>query len=227
MTNSVFFDAAHTELATAALKEQQISDFRAEQNVEPNKLFSIAHLAVVAKSLRLNEKNFAGRKKIAGEFRALIESADVKKAKAKLLAENAIKFSRHEEFAGIVDTANNDGSVGDFAQKAAAIFEALEINTQSKLVALLNPKEELTIEKQLAKQAIKLAKLEVIEEDRNGEFQSNVKVTDKRVTTTDAEADQIAAQALLDAIVFILPGAAEVAATLVDAINAAEIKKAA
>ena len=80
MTNSVFFDAAHTELATAALKEQQISEFRAEKNVEPNKLFAISHLAVVAKSLGLDNPSFKGRKKVAGDFRALIQTADVYRA---------------------------------------------------------------------------------------------------------------------------------------------------
>ena len=215
MTN-VFFDAAHTELITAKRKEEAISDFRAEQNVEPNKLFAIAHLAVVAKSLRLDEKSFKGRKEVAGGFRALIQSADIKPAKAKLLAENAIKFSRHEEFAGIVETANNDGSTGGFAQRAAAIFEALEINTQSKLVALLNPKEELTDAQALAVAALKAA----------GSKKSDIRITSKGVVTGTG-ADDAAAQVLLDAVALILPGAAEVAATLVDAINAAETKKAA
>ena len=216
MTNSVFFDAAHTELATAALKEQQISEFRAEKNVEPNKLFAISHLAVVAKSLGLANPSFKGRKKVAGDFRALIQTADVKEAKAKLLAENAIKFSRHEEFANIVETANNDGSTGDFAQKAGSIFEALEINTQSKLVALLNPKEELTDAQALAVAALKAA----------GAKKSDIRITAKGVATGTG-ADDAAAQVLLDAVALILPGATEVAATLVDAINASETKKAA
>ena len=47
MTN-IFFDAAHTEIVTAKRKEEAIADFREEQNVEPNKLFAIAHLSVVA-----------------------------------------------------------------------------------------------------------------------------------------------------------------------------------
>tara|TARA_R110002124_G_C8837937_1_gene505272 strand:- start:91 stop:741 length:651 start_codon:yes stop_codon:yes gene_type:complete len=216
MTNSVFFDAAHTELATAALKEQQISEFRAEKNVEPNKLFAISHLAVVAKSLGLDNPSFKGRKKVAGDFRALIQTADVKEAKAKLLAENAIKFSRHEEFANIVETANNDGSTGDFAQKAGAIFAALEITTQSKLVSLLNPKEDRTPAQVLAIAALKAA----------GAKAGDITVTNKRVSTGTV-ADDDAAQVLLDAVALILPGATEVAATLVDAINASETRKAA
>ena len=56
--SNIFFDAAQTEIVTAKRKEEAIADFRAEQNVEPNKLFAIAHLSVVAKSLRLDEKSF-------------------------------------------------------------------------------------------------------------------------------------------------------------------------
>ena len=171
---------------------------------------------MVAKSLGLDNPSFKGRKKVAGDFRALIQTADVKEAKAKLLAENAIKFSRHEEFANIVETANNDGSTGDFAQKAGAIFAALEITTQSKLVSLLNPKEDRTPAQVLAIAALKAA----------GAKAGDITVTNKRVSTGTV-ADDDAAQVLLDAVALILPGATEVAATLVDAINASETRKAA
>ena len=183
-----FFDAAHTEIAAAKRKEEAIADFRAEQNVEPNKLFAIAHLSVVAKSLRLDEKDFKGRKAIAGSFREMIMDAGVKEAKAKLLAENAIKFSRHSEFGNAVEAADRHGNVGNFAQEVGATFAALEITTQSKLVALLNPKEERTPEQALAIAALKAA----------GAKAKDIKVTAKKVTTNSV-ADDVAVQMLVDA----------------------------
>jgi hypothetical protein len=214
--SNIFFDAAHTEIVNAKRKEEAISAFRDEQNVEPNKLFAIAHLAVVAKSLRLDEANFKGRKAIAGSFRKMIVDAGVKEAKAKLLAENAIKFARHGEFGNAVEAATRHNSTGDFAQEIGATFAALEITTQSKLVALLNPKEDRTPAQVLAIAALKAA----------GAKAGDITVTAKRVSTGTV-ADDDAAQVLLDAVALILPGAADVAATLVDAINSADLDKAA
>ena len=214
--SNIFFDAAHTEIVNAKRKEEAISAFRDEQNVEPNKLFAIAHLAVVAKSLRLDEANFKGRKAIAGSFRKMIVDAGVKEAKAKLLAENAIKFARHGEFGNAVEAATRHNSTGDFAQEIGATFAALEITTQSKLVALLNPKEDRTPAQVLAIAALKAA----------GAKAGDITVTAKRVSTGPV-ADDDAAQVLLDAVALILPGAADVAATLVDAINSADLDKAA
>lgn len=187
MTN-VFFDAAHTEIATAKRKEEAIADFRAEQNVEPNKLFAIAHLSVVAKSLRLDEKSFTGRKAVATSFRKMIMDMGIKEAKAKLLAENAIKFAKHGEFGNAVEAANRHHIVGNFTQEIGATFAALEIDTQSKLVALLNPKEERTPEQALAIAALKAA----------GAKAKDIKVTAKKVTTNSV-ADDVAVQMLVDA----------------------------
>lgn len=213
---SVFFDAAHTEFVNAQTKEAEIADLREKLNPETNKVFTIAHLAVVAKSFGLDEKNFKGRKVIAGRFRQMIMDMGMKEAKAKLLAENAIKFSRHSEFGNAVEAADRHGNVGNFAQEVGATFAALEITTQSKLVALLNPKEERTPAQVLAIAALKAA----------GAKASDITVTAKRVSTGTV-ADDDAAQVLLDAVALILPGAADVAATLVDAINSADLDKAA
>ena len=186
--SNIFFDAAHTEIVTAKRKEEAISDFRAEQNVEPNKLFAIAHLSVVAKSMGLDNPSFKGRKAIAGSFRQMIVDAGVKEAKAKLLAENAIKFSRHGEFGNAVEAATRHNSTGDFAQEVGATFAALEITTQSKLVSLLHPKEDRTPAQVLAIAALKAA----------GAKASDITVTAKKVTTNSV-ADDVAVQMLVDA----------------------------
>ena len=184
----VFFDAANHEIGEANRKEEAISAFRAEQNVEPNKLFAIAHLSVVAKSLRLDEKSFTGRKAVAPSFKKMIMDMGIKEAKAKLLSENAQKFARHAEFGNAVEAAARHGNVGNFAQEVGATFDALEITTQSRLVALLNPKEERTPEQALAIAALKAAGAEA----------KNIKVTAKKVTTNSV-ADDVAVQMLVDA----------------------------
>ena len=71
MTN-VFFDAAHIEFAKANEKEGEIAKLRDDLNPETNKVFTIAHLAVVAKSLGLDVEKFKGRKVVAGGFREMI-----------------------------------------------------------------------------------------------------------------------------------------------------------
>jgi len=213
---AIFFDAAHTEFVLGQTKEVEIADLREKLNPETNKVFTIAHLAVVAKSFGLDEKNFKGRKVVAGRFRQMIMDMGMKEAKAKLLAENAIKFARHAEFGNAVEAADRHSNVGNFTQEISATFDALEITTQSKLVALLNPKEERTPAQALAIAALKAA----------GAKAGDITVTGKRVSTGTV-ADDDAAQVLLDAVALILPGAADVAATLVDAINSAEMKDAA
>jgi hypothetical protein len=216
MTN-IFFDAAHTEFGNAQRKEGEISDLRDELNPESNKLFTIAHLAVVAKSLGLDVEKFKGRKPIAGSFRQMItDNFGTKEAKTKFLAEKAIKFARHAEFGNAVEAAERHGNVGNFSQEIGATFDALEITTQSRLVALLEPKEERTPAQVLAIAALKAA----------GAKAGDITVTAKRVSTGTV-ADDDAAQVLLDAVALILPGAADVAATLVDAINSAALDKAA
>ena len=59
-----------------------------------------------------------------------------------------------------------------------------------------------------------------------GGKKGDIKVTSKRVST-DTVMDDDAAQVLLDAVALILPGAKDVAATLVDALNKAALDKAA
>ena len=216
MTN-VFFDAAHIEFAKANEKEGEIAKLRDDLNPETHKLFTIAHLAVVAKSLGLDVEKFKGRKVVAGGFREMIaDNFGTKEAKTKFLAEKAIKFARHAEFGNAVEAADRHGNVGNFAQEIGATFAALEITTQTRLVALLEPKEERTPAQVLAIAALKAA----------GAKAGDITVTAKRVSTGTV-ADDDAAQVLLDAVALILPGAADVAATLVDAINSADLDKAA
>lgn len=228
MTN-VFFDAAHIEFAQANEKEGEIAKLRDDLNPETNKVFTIAHLAVVARSLGLQEKGGTGRKAIAGSFRQMIaDNFGTKEAKTKFLAEKAIKFARHAEFGNAVEAADRHGNVGNFTQEISATFDALEITTQSRLVALLEPKEERTPAQVLAIAALKAAGAKGIVKDDavEGGKKGDIKVTSKRVST-DTAMDDDAAQVLLDAIVLIHPGAADVAATLVDALNKAALDKAA
>ena len=216
MTN-VFFDAAHIEFAKANEKEGEIAKLRDDLNPETNKVFTIAHLAVVAKSLGLDVEKFKGRKVVAGGFREMIaDNFGTKEAKTKFLAEKAIKFARHAECGNAVEAAERHNNVGNFTQEISASFDALKIPTQTKLVDLLEPKQERTPEQVLAIAALKAA----------GAKAADIKVTAKKVTTNSV-ADDDAAQVRLDAVALILPGAADVAATLVDAINSADLDKAA
>jgi hypothetical protein len=229
MTNNIFFDAAHSEFATANEKEGKIADVRKDLNPEGNKLFTIAHLAVVARSLGLHEKGGTGRKAIAGSFRQMItDNFGTKEAKTKFLAEKAIKFARHAEFGNAVEAADRHGNVGNFTQEISATFDALEITTQTRLVALLEPKEERTPAQELAIAALKAAGAKGIVKDDavEGGKKGDIKITSKRVSTGTVMDDD-AAQVLLDAVALILPGAADVTAGLVDAVNRAALDKAA
>ena len=206
MTN-VFMQAAADDIAIVSAKEAQISGLRDDLNPEVNKVMAIANLAVVAKGLGLDAVKFAGRKKVAGQFRDMITDTGVKEAKAKLLAENAIKMARHEAFAEIVAIAAkeakakvlNDGGVGPFAQSVQGEFAALEITTQSKLVKLLNPKVEVSAVDKFAIAALK----EV------GATKSDINVR-KTAICTGTVADDDAIQLLLDAAARIDPRVKEV-----------------
>ena len=211
IANNSFVSAARDDFEVAAAKEAQIGGLRDELNPEANKLNGIAFFAVVAKSMGLDNPSFKGRKKIAGEFRDVAASFGMKEAKAKLICENAIKMTRHDAFGNAIEAAAEHGNVGNFAQEIGGIFAAEGITTQSKLVKLLNPKEEQTPAQVLAIAALKAV----------GAKAREIKVTAKRVSTGTV-ADDDAAQVLLDAVALILPGAADVAATLVDAIDRAE-----
>ena len=207
MTN-VFMQAAADDIAIVSAKEAQISGLRDELNPEVNKVMAIANLAVVAKGLGLDTEKFAGRKKVAGQFRDMITDAGVKEAKAKLLAENAIKMARHEAFAETVAVAADSNDAGAFAQSVQGAFADLEITTQSRLVKLLNPKVEVSAVDKFAIAALK----EV------GATKSDINVR-KTAICTGTVADDDAIQLLLDAAARIDPRVKEVAATLVDALN--------
>ena len=206
--NKAFVSAARDDFEIAAAKEAQIGGLRDELNPEANKVNAIAFFAVVAKSVGLDKPSFKGRKAIAGEFRDLAASFGMKEAKAKLVCENAIKFARHPLFANGVEAAVDHGNVGNFAQEIGATFAAEGITTQSRLVKLLNPKDEVDAVTKFALAALK----EV------GAAKADIKVT-KAEISTGTVADEEAAQLLLDAVARIIPEAADVAATLIDAIN--------
>ena len=221
MTN-VFMQAAADDIAIVSAKEAQISGLRDELNPEVNKVMAIANLAVVAKGLGLDAEKFAGRKKVAGQFRDMITDAGVKEAKAKLLAENAIKMARHEAFAETVAVAAESNDAGAFAQSVQGAFADLEITTQSRLVKLLNPKVEFSLADQFAISALKAFGQRMATENEalgdEDKRKGGIKVTAKK-TSSNSDADAEAVQLLLDAAARIDPRVKDVAATLVDAIN--------
>ena len=211
--HNAFVSAARDDFEVAAAKEAQIGGLRDELNPEANKVNAIAFFAVVAKSVGLDNPSFKGRKKLAGEFRDLAQSFGLKEAKAKLICENAIKFCRHGAFGNAVEAAAKHGNVGNFAQEIGSIFAAEGITTQSRLIALLNPKEEVDAVTKFALAALK----EV------GAAKADIKVT-KASISTGTVSDEEAAQLLLDAVARIIPEAADVAATLIDAINSGSVE---
>jgi len=217
MTN-VFMQAAANDIAIASEKEAQITKRRNELDPEVNKVMTIANLAVVAKGLGLDAVKFTGRKAVAGQFRAMIMEAGPKEAKAKLLAENAIKMARHEAFAEMVAVAAESNDAGAFAQSVQGEFDALEITTQSRLVKLLNPKAEFSLADQFAISALKAfgkrmaSENEVLgDEDKR---KDGIKVTAKK-TSSNSDADGEAVQLLLEAAARINPEIKD----LVDAVN--------
>ena len=209
---NVFMQAAANEIAIASDKEDQISLHRKELNPEINKVMTIANLAVVAKGLGLDAPlKTKGRKAAAGQFREMLLATGQKEAKVKLLAENAIKMTRHEAFAEIVAVAAKSNDVGAFSQSVQGEFDALKIKTQSKLVALLSPKVEVSAVDKFAIAALKECGADKSEIDKGK------KKSDPICTKTATDADAV--QLLLDAAARIDPRVKDVAATLVDAIN--------
>jgi len=206
--NNAFVSAARDDFEIALAKEAQIGGLRDELNPEANKVNAIAFFSVVAKSVGLDNPSFKGRKAVAGEFRDLAASFGMKEAKAKLICENAIKFARHGAFGNAVEAAADHGNVGNFAQEIGSIFAAEGITTQSRLIKLLNPKDEVDAVTKFALAALK----EV------GAAKADIKVT-KASVSTGTVSDEEAAQLLLNAVARIIPEAADVAATLIDAIN--------
>jgi hypothetical protein len=206
--NNSFVSAARDDFEVAAAKEAQIGGLRDELNPEANKLNAVAFFAVVAKSMGLDNPSFKGRKKIAGEFRDVAASFGLKEASAKLACETAIKMTRHGAFGNAIEAAVKHDNVGNFAQEIGGIFAAEGITTASKLRKLLNPEAEVSTVDEIVFLAFK----------KVGVKKNDLKVT-KAEISTGTVADEEAAQLLLDCVARIIPEAADVAATLIDAIN--------
>ena len=112
-----------------------------------------------------------------------------------------------------VEAAVDHGRVGDFAQEIGSIFADEGITTQSKLVKLLNPKAEVSAADEFALAALK----------KVGAAKADVKIT-KAAICTGTVSDDDAIQLLLDAAARIDPRVAEVAATLIDALNSGSVE---
>jgi|TARA_X000001388_G_C2220831_1_gene119150 hypothetical protein len=193
MTNP-FFSAAKKELDDAKAGEKDIGSIRA--TVETSKVYSIAYLSVYALDGELK----------AIDLRKKLEAAGQKEAKAKILAENAVKFHQHPEFQATVERARTDigedwSDVGTYSQEIKAALDGLEITTQSKLIALLNPKQELTAAQELAVAALKFC----------GVRKNKIKIKARSVTSVNevaivpTKADREAAKLLLDAVKLVYP----------------------
>ena len=205
--NNAFVSAARDDFEIAAAKEAQIGGLRDELNPEANKVNAIAFFAVVAKSVGLDNPSFKGRKAVAGEFRDLAASFGMKEAKAKLICENAIKFARLGAFGLAVEAAADHGDVGNFAQEIGSIFAAEGITTQSKLIKLLNPKDEVDAVTKFALAALK----EV------GAAKADIKVT-KDGVCTGTVADDEAIQLLFEVTARIDPRLAEAVGVIREAL---------
>ena len=206
--NNSFVSAARDDFEVAAAKEAQIGGLRDELNPEANKLNAVAFFAVVAKSMGLDKPSFKGRKKIAGEFRDVAASFGLKKASAKLACETAIKMTRHAAFGNAIEAAVDHGDVGNFAQEIGGIFAAEGITTASKLRDVLDPKAEVPIVDEIALLILK----------KVGAKKADIKVS-KISIDTGTVLDDEAVQLALDVAARIDPRVADVAATLIDAIN--------
>ena len=185
-----FFTQFGYEHQLVVTKEKHIAALREELKPEQPKLLRTALLAVVAKKLGLDAEKFKGRKAVARQFRDSVEACDIKPALAKILCENAIKFSRHEAFREEVSQGVHEG-VEWYTQIIASVLDAEEITTQSKLIAFLNPKEELPDEVQIALLALKLAGVKAkikkgkIEIDSADEVEKAQKIASKAVKLLD------------------------------------------
>ena len=178
MTNP-FFSAAKKELADAKAGEKDIGSLRA--TVETSKVYSIAYLAVYALDGKLKPI----------DLRKELEAAGEKEAKAKILAENAVKFHQHPEFQATVGRGSDTGT---YSQEIKAVLDTLEITTQSKLIALLNPKQELTAAQEIAVAALKAS----------GVRKNKIKIKARSVVS-GTDADKEAAKLLLDAVKLVYP----------------------
>ena len=203
-----FVSAARDEFKAATEKEDKISKVRAELNPEDNKIMAVAFLAVVGKSMGLDNIKFKGRKAVVAEFRDVAASIGLKKAASKLARETALKMTRHAAFGNAIEAAADHGNVGDFAQEIGSIFAAEEIKTASGLRKFLNPEAEVSVVDALAITILK----EV------GAKKADIDISKKRIATGTVLDDE-AIQLALDVIARIDPRAADVRDTLVDALN--------
>jgi len=208
-----FVSAARDEFETVTKKENEINKVRGELNPEANKLNGIAFFAVVAKSMGLDNPRFNGRKTVAREFREIAASFGWKEAKVKLICENAIKMTRHGAFGNAIEAAVEHGNIGNFAQEIGGIFDMEGITNQSKLLKILNPEAEVSVVDEIALLVLK----------KVGAKKADIKVT-KASISTGTVLDDEALQLVLDVAARIDPRAADVAATLVDALNRGSVE---
>ena len=157
MTN-IIKQAAHVA-TTIATKEKELSDHRAELDVEADKFTLIGILAVEAST-----QNFRAGTKKAGQFLETV-CFDVlgqknKTGKGKKLAENAPKLARHDDFEDIVRRFEGDDNMnltaGEFRNEINQRCEELKINSFNQLIAHLNPKDDLNDVEQIIALAKKI-----------------------------------------------------------------------
>lgn len=158
---------------TIAAKEAEISRVRSEMEVETDKFSLIALIAVEAVNADILRQR-KGRKADAGAFLTAV-CFDVcgqksKSGKGKKLAENAQKLAKSDDFAEVIadaaeaikdaaqESSEWDHAISEVSREVADICDALEINSYNKLVAHLNPQEEVSDEDKLVALAQKLAK---------------------------------------------------------------------
>jgi len=164
---------AATVANTIAAKEAEISRVRSEMEVETDKFSLIALIAVEAVNADILRQR-KGRKADAGAFLAAV-CHDVlgqknKSGKGKKLSENAQKLAKSDDFAEVIadaaeaikdaaqESAAWDQAISEVNREVADICDALDINSYNKLVAHLNPVEEVSDEEKLVALAQKLVK---------------------------------------------------------------------
>ena len=164
---------ATTVANTIAAKEAEISRVRSEMEVEADKFSLIALIAVEAVNADILRQR-KGRKADAGAFLTAV-CFDVlgqksKSGKGKKLAENAQKLAKSDDFAEVITVAAEaikdatqessewDHAISEVSREVADICDALDINSYNKLVAHLNPVEEVSDEEKLVALAQKLVK---------------------------------------------------------------------
>ncbi len=159
MTN-IIAQANHVA-TTIASKEKELSDHRAELDVEADKFTLIGILAVEAAT-----QSFRKGSKKAGQFLEAV-CFDVlgqknKTGKGKKLAENAFKLAMHEDFKDIIARFEGDDNMnltaGQFRNEINQRCEELKINSFNQLIDHLNPKPVLSDAELLIELAQKIAK---------------------------------------------------------------------